>query len=148
MRNDNLCLMEGRDTLQECKWIDNVREDPVISIVDDDRSMRDGTMRLVRSRGYTAFAFRSGQEFLESEQLAKTSCLITDLQMPVMNGVQLQERLRARNHSIPIIFITAYPDDSIRAQVLARGAICFLTKPFIGETLLSCIDMALKRDLR
>jgi FixJ family two-component response regulator len=121
-----------------------LRNVPVISIIDDDESIRSGTMRLVRSRGFVAHAFPSATEFLHSKQLAETSCLISDIHMPEMSGIQLQATLRMRGHDIPIIFITAFPNDKIRAQALARGAVCFLDKPFEGEALLRCLDTALK----
>ena len=119
---------------------------PVISIVDDDESIRIGTTSLVRSLGFVAHAFPSARAFLHSEQLAETSCLISDIQMPEMSGIQLHDILRARGHNIPIIFITAFPDDKVRAQALVRGAVCFLSKPFDGETLSRCLDAALKNN--
>ena len=118
---------------------------PVISIIDDDESMRHGTMRLLRSLGFVAHAFPSARAFLHSEQLSRTSCLISDVQMPEMSGMQLQEALRAGGHDIPIIFVTAFHDDKARSEALDRGAICFLSKPFDGETLLRCLETALKR---
>jgi FixJ family two-component response regulator len=123
-----------------------LRDAPVISIVDDDESNRIGTASLVRSLGFVAHAFPSARSFLHSEQLAETSCLISDVQMPEMSGIQLQDVLRARGHNIPIIFVTAYPDDRVRAQALVRGAVCFLSKPFDGEKLSRCLDAALKNN--
>jgi FixJ family two-component response regulator len=119
---------------------------PVISIIDDDELNRIGTASLVRSLGFVAHAFPSAGSFLHSQQLTKTSCLISDVQMPEMSGIQLQDVLHARGHNIPIIFITAYPDERVRAQAFARGAVCFLNKPFDGETLSRCLDAALKND--
>ena len=119
---------------------------PVISIIDDDESIRNGTVSLVRSLGFVAHAFPSAHSFLHSEQLAETSCLISDVQMPEMSGIQLQEVLHARGHKIPIIFVTAYPDDRVRAHAFVRGAVCFLNKPFDGETLSRCLDAALKNN--
>jgi FixJ family two-component response regulator len=98
----------------------------------------------VRSLGFIGHTFSSGHAFLNSEQLIKTACLISDINMPEMSGLQLQDNLRARRHNIPIIFITAFPDDKIRSQALAQGAVCFLDKPFEGEALSRCIDSALK----
>jgi FixJ family two-component response regulator len=121
-----------------------LRDVPVISIVEDDEALGIGTMRLVRSFGFVAHAFPSARAFLRSEQLTETSCLISDIQMPEMSGIQLCDALRARGHNMPIIFVTAFPDDKIRAQALVRGAVCFLNKPFAGETLLRCLDTALK----
>jgi FixJ family two-component response regulator len=125
-------------------WTNQLRDVPVISIIDDDESIRSGTLRLVRSLGFIGHTFSSGHAFLNSEQLIKTACLISDINMPEMSGLQLQDNLRARRHNIPIIFITAFPDDKIRSQALAQGAVCFLDKPFEGEALSRCIDSALK----
>jgi FixJ family two-component response regulator len=116
----------------------------VISVVDDDESARSGTMRLVRSLGFLAHAFPSAHAFLQSEQLTKTSCLISDMQMPQMNGIQLHDALRARGYDMPIIFVTAFHDEESRAQAMNRGAVCFLSKPFDGETLSRCIGRALQ----
>jgi FixJ family two-component response regulator len=120
-----------------------LRDVPVISIIDDDESIRIGTLRLVRSLGFIGHAFPSAHAFLNSEYLIETSCLISDIHMPEMSGIQLQEALRARGDDVPIIFITAFPDDKIRSLALAQGAVCFLDKPFEGETLSRCIDIAL-----
>ena len=119
---------------------------PVVSIIDDDESIRIGTASLVRSLGFVAHAFPSARAFLQSEQLFETSCLISDIQMPEMSGIQLQDVLHARGHDLPIIFVTAFPDDKVRAQALVRGAVCFLNKPFDGETLSRCLDAALKNN--
>ncbi|MES0171278.1 response regulator [Mesorhizobium sp. M0006] len=123
-----------------------MRDAPVISIIDDDELNRVGTASLVRSLGFVAHAFPSAHSFLHSQQLTETSCLISDVQMPEMSGIQLQDVLHARGHNIPIILITAYPDDRVRAQAFARGAVCFLSKPFDGETLSRCLAVALKNN--
>src|SRR5262249_29645205 len=122
----------------------NLPEARVISVVDDDEAARNGTVRLVRSLGFVAHAFPSAHAFLRSEQLAKTSCLISDIQMQQMNGVQLHDTLRARGYDIPIIFMTAFYDEVLRAKALDRGAICVLSKPFTGETLSGWLRRALK----
>jgi FixJ family two-component response regulator len=128
-------------------WMTNHLPDvPVISIIDDDESIRTGTMSLVRSLGFAAHAFPSARAFLRSEQLSETLCLISDIQMPEMSGIELHDALRARGHDIPMIFITAFPNEKVRAQALARGAVCFLNKPFDGETLSRCLDVALKNN--
>ena len=119
---------------------------PVISIIDDDASVRAAANRLVRSLGYIAHPFASAREFLESSQVDHTSCLIADVQMPGMNGLELQSQLRAQGRVLPIIFITAFPEDSVRKRALDAGAICFLTKPFDGPTLIKYLDKALERD--
>jgi FixJ family two-component response regulator len=118
---------------------------PVISIIDDDASVRVATNRLVRSLGYIAHTFASGDEFLRSPQLTITSCVIADIHMPGMSGIELQSRLRAQGHRLPIIFITAFPDEGIRARAMDAGAICFLSKPFDGATLIKYLDVALDR---
>ena len=118
---------------------------PLISIVDDDNVVRRALESLVMSLGFRACAFPSAEAFLQSAQLAETSCLISDVQMPGISGVQLQNRLADLGLSIPTIFITAYPDDSVRARVLGSGAVCFLLKPFDSQSLIECLDDALDR---
>jgi FixJ family two-component response regulator len=120
---------------------------PAISIIDDDASVRLATNNLVRSLGYVAHTFASAKEFLQSTELSDTSCIIADVQMPAMTGVELQSLLRSRGSRVPIIFITAFPDERIRAQVLHAGATCFLTKPFDGSTLIKYLDVALEQSL-
>jgi FixJ family two-component response regulator len=119
-------------------------EVPAISIIDDDASVRVATSRLVRSLGYAACAFASADEFLRSPQANTTSCVIADVQMPGMSGVELQDLLRAQGCSLPVIFITAFPDERMRARALDAGAICFLTKPFDCATLTRYIEAALR----
>jgi FixJ family two-component response regulator len=116
---------------------------PVISIVDDDASMREATRGLVRSLGYAAAAFASAEEFLESDRVDDTSCLITDVQMPGLSGIELQSRLAETGRRMPIIFVTAYPEERIRARVLEGGACGFLSKPFRDECLIGCLNRAL-----
>lgn len=122
-----------------------VTEVPVISVVDDDPSVRAAAERLLRSLGFSAHAFSSAEEFLLSPRLNDTSCLIADVQMPGMSGVELQEHLIAQGHRTPIIFITAFPDDRIRERAMKAGAVCFLSKPFDGMGLLQCLERALMR---
>jgi FixJ family two-component response regulator len=117
---------------------------PVISIVDDDRSVRAATYNLVRSLGYTVHTFASAEEFLRSPHLKDTSCVIADVQMPAMSGVELQSHLLAKGRRVPFIFITAFAVESARRQALKAGATCFLTKPFDGEALIKCLDAALE----
>jgi FixJ family two-component response regulator len=118
---------------------------PVISIIDDDASVRGATHRLVKSLGYAAHAFASADDFLQSPHVNDTSCLIADVQMPGMSGLELQSVLIAKGCQVPIIFITAYPEDNIRAKALKAGAVCFLSKPFAGTVLVECIHTALDR---
>ena len=117
---------------------------PVISIVDDDESVREATRSLVRSLGYEAVTFGSAEEFLESTQATDTACLITDVQMPGLSGVELQDRLIADGRCMPVIFVTAFPDERLQGHVLRSGAIGYLPKPFNEDLLIACIDAALK----
>ena len=117
---------------------------PMISIVDDDQSVRETTKGLLRSLGLNASAFASAEEFLRSDQLNDTACLITDVQMPGMSGIELQRRLLAQGCHLPIIFITAFLEEGIRVRVIAAGAIGFLSKPFKEECLINCLDFALR----
>ncbi len=116
----------------------------VLSLVDDDASVRKATGRLIKSFGFTVEVFASGEEFLCFGSLHITSCLVLDMQMPGMNGLQLQSHLAAAGYHIPIVFITAYADEEIRDQALEAGAVAFLTKPFGEEALLKVIRSALK----
>ena len=124
--------------------IGSVRVMPMIAIVDDDQGVREATKTLVRSLGYDASTFGSANEFLKSEKVHDTSCLITDLQMPGLSGIDLQDRLIASGYRIPIIFITAYPDENVRLRVMKAGAIGFLSKPYNHDHLLGCLEKALK----
>ena|SRR5436190_22609051 len=117
---------------------------PVISIVDDDDAVRGAMEQLVRSLGYSASTFASADEFLKSEQVSNTSCLITDLYMPGLSGLDLQDRLIARGHRIPIIFITGRPDDVARTRAMNAGAAGFLSKPINYDRLIRHLDDALK----
>jgi len=117
---------------------------PLIAIVDDDDSLRKSLDNLLRSVGFRTQGFSSAEAFLSSQHVHDTACLILDVRMPGMNGLELQRQLGAANWPIPIIFITAHADDNARAQALAAGAVDFLYKPFHEEELLNAIDTALK----
>jgi FixJ family two-component response regulator len=119
-------------------------EVPLISIVDDDELARDGIRELVESLGYKAIVFESAQRFLASSVLAETACLITDLQMPGLNGLELQEALKAQGYQTPIILITAFPNEKHRTRALENGAIGFLSKPFSDGSLMECLTTAIK----
>jgi FixJ family two-component response regulator len=121
----------------------NLAEVPLISIVDDDGFVRESTSGLIRSMGYAAETFASAEEYLRSNRAADTACLISDIQMPDMDGADLQDRLIADGLHTPIIFVTAFPDEGMRARVLKAGAYGFLTKPFSDESLMDCLDRAL-----
>ena len=116
----------------------------MIAIVDDDEALREAMKSLVRSLGYGVSTFGSAEEFLKSEQVIDTSCLITDLHMPGLSGLDLQDRLIARGHRIPIIFITGFPDDTARARAMKAGALAFLTKPINQHHLVDHLEKALK----
>jgi FixJ family two-component response regulator len=115
----------------------------LISVIDDDESVRRTTTRLIESFGFRGAAFESAENFLDSGHLNDTSCLIVDVQMPGMNGLQLQGQLAAAGCSIPIIFITAHNDKESRRRAMQAGAIAFLGKPFSDEQLLQGIRLAL-----
>ncbi len=114
-----------------------------IAIVDDDEALREAMECFVQSLGYNVSTFGSAEEFLNSEQINSTSCLITDLQMPGLSGLDLQDRLIAEGHRIPIIFLTGYPDENVRARAIKSGAIAFLSKPFNADRLIGYLDKAL-----
>ena len=116
----------------------------MIAIVDDDSSVREAATTLIRSLGYATMTFASAEEFLESGRLPDTSCLITDVQMRGMSGVDLQDHLTANGHATPVIFVTAYPEPSVRTRALNAGAFGFLSKPFREERLIECLDRALR----
>jgi FixJ family two-component response regulator len=123
------------ETLPESGMLDET----LISIVDDDESVREAVKGLMRSLGFAAEAFWSGEDFLRSNRLDRTGCLIADVQMPGMSGLDLYQQLVAAGKSIPTILITAYPDDGVRARALKAGVLCFLIKPFREDDLLACI---------
>jgi FixJ family two-component response regulator len=116
----------------------------LISIVDDDDSLRNSLNNLIRSVGFGVQGFSSAEAFLKSNQLHDTACLILDVRMPGMSGLELQRQLVATNCGIPIIFITSHADDNARTRALEAGAIDFLYKPFREEALLNAIYKALK----
>jgi FixJ family two-component response regulator len=116
---------------------------PMISIIDDDDSMRRATSRLIKSLGLNADTFASAEEFLRSDRVHDTSCLITDMQMPGLSGAELQSLLIAQGFTTPMIFVTAFPEENTRARVLNAGAVGFLSKPFNEESLINCLKIAL-----
>jgi CheY-like chemotaxis protein len=110
-----------------------------ISVVDDDTSVREALTGLLKSAGFHAEAFASAEEFLQSGQLARTACLILDVRMPGMGGLELQRRVVTGKHGVPVIFITAHGDEELRARALEAGAADYLYKPFSEKTLLDAI---------
>jgi FixJ family two-component response regulator len=123
-----------------------IRVSHAVCIIDDDESVRTATTCFVRSLGHVARTFASAEEFLNSPYVDEAVCLIVDVNMPRMSGLDLQSRLREKGLSTPIIFITAYPEDRARARALDAGAIGYLDKPFDSEALISCLDIALRRE--
>ena len=116
----------------------------LISIVDDDDSLRGSLENLIRSAGFRAQGFSSAEAFLGSNEMQEAACLILDVRMPGMSGFELQHQLAAAGSQLPIIFISAHADDDPQAQALAAGAVAFLYKPFYEEELLNAINAALK----
>ena len=114
-----------------------------VAIIDDDASIRTSTSSLVRSHGYAAYTFASAEAFLQSDRLRHTSCVISDVRMPVMSGIDLQAHLLAQGHRVPFIFLTAFPEEGTMARAMKAGATCFLTKPFDGPSLIACLTTAL-----
>ena len=121
---------------------------PVISVIDDDKSIRTAIYNLLRSLGYIIHVFPSAEAFLESPQLHNTWCVIADVRMPGMSGINLQFRLRSDGNPVPFVFVTAVPEESVRARALEYGAICFLTKPFNEDSLIACLGKALAQHAR
>jgi FixJ family two-component response regulator len=117
---------------------------PMIAVIDDDSTVRSGIAFLLKSLGYDAAAFESAEDFLRSNTLQQTSCMITDIKMPGMTGIELQERLISFGCQFPIIFMTAFPDENVRSRVLSAGAHCFLTKPCEPQSLINCVVSALR----
>ncbi len=121
------------------------RRPALVAIIDDDEAVRVATASLVRSLGLKTATFSSAEDYLQSPLQAASDCVITDVQMPGMGGLGLQSALRALGSTLPVIFITAYPEEPIRRQAEAGGAIGFLAKPFDGEAMISCLELALGR---
>jgi FixJ family two-component response regulator len=117
----------------------------VVAVIDDDASVRTATDNLLCSHGYLVDTFASAEEFLQSARLSDSACVIADVQMPAMSGLDLLTHMRTQGYAAPFIFITAFPEESVRARALRAGAICFLAKPFAGPTLINCVESALNR---
>jgi FixJ family two-component response regulator len=116
---------------------------PLLSVVDDDEMLRESLPDLLREFGFAARAFSSGQEFLSSPYVDETTCLILDVAMPGMSGLEVQEELKRRGQAIPIIFITGQKDEDIRKRAFRQGAVKFLHKPFSDSALLDAVNTAL-----
>ena len=120
-----------------------MREALLISVVEDDWFFRDSMRSLLKSLGYTVEAFSSATDFLASRHLIETACLIADVHMPAMTGVELYRHLIDKGYAIPTILVTAYPNDVDRAQVLSDGVLCYLRKPVDEKHLIRCLRTAL-----
>ena len=118
---------------------------PLVAIVDDDESTRYTTKDLLESAGFSAAVFASASSLLKSRRLSQVSCLITDMRMPKMTGLELHQHLAAMNRAIPTILITAYPDARAQAQAIKANVVCYLIKPFAADDLLACVRCALLR---
>jgi FixJ family two-component response regulator len=115
----------------------------LVSVVEDDQFFRESMRRLLRSFGYTVEAFPSGADFLASPRLRETACLIADVHMPAMTGLELYKHLIDAGYAIPTILMTAYPDNGVRARALNDGVVCYLRKPVDEEHLMRCLRAAL-----
>jgi FixJ family two-component response regulator len=131
-----LLLNETQEALLPAKTL--------ISIVDDDENFREALQGLMTSMGFTVAAFPSALDFLDCATVGDTSCLIVDVHMPRMTGIELYRRLAESGYAIPTILITAYPDEAARARALADGVIGYLTKPCSSDELLGCVSLALE----
>jgi FixJ family two-component response regulator len=112
---------------------------PLVAIVDDDPSIRDTTKDLLESEGYSAVTFASAASLLQSRRLNHVSCLIADMRMPEMTGLELHEHLIASNYAIPTLLMTAYPDERARAKAIKANVVCYLVKPFAADELLAYV---------
>jgi FixJ family two-component response regulator len=117
----------------------------MIAIVDDDEAVRVATRHLVRALGFETEAFSSAEEFLRSCAATQWSCVISDVNMPGLSGIELQRSLAAEGRNVPFIFITAFPDPAIQDRAMKAGAVGFLSKPFASGDLIDCIERALRR---
>jgi FixJ family two-component response regulator len=129
--------------VMECCQQGSATERTLLSVVDDDESVRESLPDLLREFGFAARAFSSAEEFLSSDCVDETSCLILDIAMPGMTGPELHKELKSRRREIPIVFITAQRDEAIRARLLKEGAAGFLLKPFSDTALLAAVNTAL-----
>jgi FixJ family two-component response regulator len=116
----------------------------LVTVIDDDESVRESLPDLLREVGYAVQAFSSAEEFLASGDLSRTRCLILDVSMPGMSGPELQCELQRRSKGIPVVFITAHGDDAVRPRLLQQGAVDCLFKPFSESALLAALDTALR----
>lgn len=123
----------------------NATSKPIVAVVDDDPRIRESLESLIESAGFEARVFPLAEDFLSGELLAEMDCLITDVRMPKMDGLELQRRVRLKRPELPVIFITAHHDDEVERRALAEGAACFLRKPFDAGELLQATRTALSK---
>jgi FixJ family two-component response regulator len=116
----------------------------LVSVVEDDRFFRESMSRLMRSLGFSVEAFPTAADFLASPRLVETACLIADVHMPAMTGLELHRRLVDKGYAIPTILVTAYPNEDVRARALKEGVVCYLRKPIDQERLMQCVHVALR----
>lgn len=121
----------------------SVSDTTLIAVIEDDGSVRLAVRSLVRALGYDARGFESAEDFLASDAVDGIACIITDIQMPGMSGIDLKRHLAAHGNAVPVIMITARVEPDLESQALASGAVCFLRKPFQAEALISCLNSAL-----
>ena len=136
-----MCFTAG-DSILSCMAIESGKK--MVAVIEDDESYRIAVQRLLKSAGLFVQSFDSAEAFLNSGQQQETGCLITDIRMPGMSGLELQSKLNADHCPIPTIFITAHGDEKMRMQAMRSGAVKFLTKPVDGETLLESVRTALE----
>jgi FixJ family two-component response regulator len=129
---------------EKARWRAAMPTHPLISIVEDDQPFRESMRKLVTSLGYTVEAFPSAADFLASPSLTTTACLVTDIQMPGMTGVELHRHLVDAGYAIPTIIVTAYPDEVVRRRALRDGVVCYLCKPVDDDHLERCLHSALE----
>jgi FixJ family two-component response regulator len=132
-------------SLFNCQREIGVPKGPLVSIVDDDESIRDTTRDLLESAGFSAAVFADAAGLLKSRRLSLVSCLIADMRMLKMTGLELHQHLVASNRAIPTILMTAYPDERARMQAIKANVICYLIKPFAADELLACVRRAVER---
>lgn len=121
---------------------------PLVAIVDDDQSLRDATSNLLQAAGFSTVTFADAEAFLKSEGWPRAACLVTDMRMPGMSGVELHQHLAASGAPIPTVLITAYPAEATRSRAREAGIVCCLAKPFAPDELLECVRKALARATR
>ena len=142
----NIQYRKHKGSLESCREVTHVSDAPVIAIVDDDHSVLRALERLIRSAGYSAKTFASGEDFIQSLQRGHPSCLVLDIHLDGMSGFSLQEHLAANEMNIPVVFVTAYDDELTRQRIERSGAIGWLRKPLDQEELLGAIGRALAAD--